>query len=86
MFSSCSSLTELNLLSFDTSSVENMEGMFKSCDKIKNINLTSFNTEKCNKFDNMFSNCDKDLTVYVKSEHCSNLIEAIKNYAKVVVE
>ena len=63
-----------------------MEGMFKSCDKIKNINLTSFNTEKCNKFDDMFSNCDKDLTVYVKSEHCSNLIAAIKNYAKVVVE
>ena len=86
MFLNCSSLNDLNLKSFDTSLVENMEGMFESCGNLNNLNLTSFNTEKCSNFNNMFKNCYENISVIVKEEHCSNLIEAIKEYANVVIE
>ena len=37
MFASCSSLTSLDLRSFDTSSVERREGMFDGCDNLTEV-------------------------------------------------
>ena len=34
----------------------------------------------------MFKDCDKELRVFVKEEHCSNLIKAIQDYVDVVKE
>ena len=43
MFSECTNLVSLDLLSFDTHSVKNMEGMFYNC-KAKTINISNFDT------------------------------------------
>ena len=45
MFSNCSSLTNLDLSSFNTSIVTNMSYMFSSCSKLQTqINITNANT------------------------------------------
>ena len=39
MFSGCSSLKEINLLTFITTNVTNMQNMFKGCSKLEILNL-----------------------------------------------
>ena len=80
MFLNCSSLPELNLKTFNTSKVENMEGMFEACININSIDLTSFKTEKCTNFKNIFKDCDENINVVVKKGYCDNLVESIKDY------
>ena len=43
MFYGCSSLTSLNLSSFDTSMVHDIEKMFYGCIKLEYINMNNFN-------------------------------------------
>ena len=57
MFSSCSSLTSLDLSHFDTSNVTNMEGMFKGCSGLTSLDLSSFNTSKVTGMSSMFQYC-----------------------------
>ena len=57
MFSGCSSLTSLDLSSFDTQKVTNMGSMFDGCSSLKSLNLSSFNTEKVSSMRYMFSGC-----------------------------
>ena len=42
MFAYCEQLTSLNLSSFDTSSVRNMQEMFYQCKKLTSLNLSNF--------------------------------------------
>jgi surface protein len=42
MFSSCKSLTTLDLSSWDTSNITNMYGMFSSCEKLETLDLSNF--------------------------------------------
>ena len=46
MFSSCSSLTSIDLSSFNTANVTDMGGMFYRCNSLVSLDLTNFNTEK----------------------------------------
>jgi len=46
MFNDCSSLTSLDLSSFDTSNVTKMGRMFCSCRSLTSLDLSSFNTSK----------------------------------------
>ena len=46
MFSSCSSLTSLDVSKLDTSQVTTMANMFDSCLSLTELNLSSFNTSK----------------------------------------
>ena len=80
MFSNCTSLTDVNLKSFNTSVVTDMSSMFESCIEMSSLDLSSFNTQKCKKFNNMFANTNKSITVSVNSKISSNMIEAIKEY------
>ena len=57
MFCNCSSLKELNLLSFNTNQVTNMSSMFSDCSSLKELNLSSFNTNKITNMAFMFYNC-----------------------------
>jgi surface protein len=57
MFKYCSSLNSLDISTFDTSSVENMDSMFYSCSKISSLDFSNFNTLKVENMDNMFKNC-----------------------------
>ena len=57
MFSSCGSLTNLDLRSFDTSNVTSMDNMFQSSSKLTSLDLSSFKTGKVTNMEWMFSAC-----------------------------
>ena len=57
MFRCCSSLTSIDLSSFNSSNVNNMRGMFYSCSSLKSVNLSSFNTNNVNNMRGMFKKC-----------------------------
>lgn len=57
MFSDCSALTSLDLSSFDTSKVTNMQNIFYSCYNLKYLNISSFDTSKVRSFLYFFYNC-----------------------------
>ena len=58
MFSGCENLTSLDLSSFDTSQVTNMEEMFSSCTSLTTICASaSFTTVSVTNDKNMFSDC-----------------------------
>ena len=58
MFSGCTSLTSLDLSSFNTEKVTDMYGMFYDCSKLTSLDLSSFNTEKVTSMHAMFSSCE----------------------------
>ncbi len=58
MFCACSSLTSLDLKTFDTENVTNMGSMFNSCTALESLNLSSFNTDKVTSMANMFMFCE----------------------------
>ena len=55
MFNYCISLKELNLQSFDTSNVNNMENMFCHTQSILLLNLFNFDTSSVTTMSNMFN-------------------------------
>ena len=61
MFSDCSSLTALDLSSFDTSEVTDMSCMFAGCSGLRSLDVSSFDTSQVKDMHAMFKNC-KSLT------------------------
>ena len=60
MFRKCKELEYLNLSNFDTSNVENMEGMFNECNKLKEIKgIDNFNTSNVTNMSGMFQECNE---------------------------
>ena len=57
MFDGCSSLTELELSSFDTSNVTDMYRMFDGCSSLTDLDLSSFNTSSVTDMLFMFYDC-----------------------------
>ena len=57
VFSSSSSLTNLNLSSFNTSKVTSMLSMFSNCSSLTSLDLSSFNTSNVTEMNSMFMNC-----------------------------
>ena len=57
MFYGCSSLTSLDLSSFNTSNVTDMTSMFYDCSSLTSLDLSSFNTSNVTDMASMFSNC-----------------------------
>ena len=57
MFNKCSSLTNINLSNFNTSTVNNMSYMFSGCSSFTNINLSNFNTNNAIDMRYMFYGC-----------------------------
>ena len=57
MFSGCSSLTSVDLSSFDTSKVTDMSSMFSGCSSLTSVDLSSFDTSKVTRMDAMFNSC-----------------------------
>ena len=54
MFSSCESLTSLNLAHFDTHKVYDMSSMFSHCTSLSYLNIDNFNTSLVNNMAMMF--------------------------------
>ena len=57
MFCRCTSLTSLDLSSFDTKNVTMMYGMFFDCTSLASLDLSSFNTSKVTDMNGMFGGC-----------------------------
>ena len=58
MFDGCSSLTSLDLSSFNTQNVTNMEYMFYDCNSLISLDLSNFNTQNVDDMRGMFFNCN----------------------------
>ena len=67
MFAKCSSLTTLDVTSFDTQQVTNMNGMFQDCVKLTTLNLASFDTKNVTDMGCMFKGCQKLTTIEVSA-------------------
>ena len=74
IFSKYCLLSELDLKSFNITSVKSMHSMFAFCNGIHYLDLSNFNTEKCTGFANMFYDTE-NITVRVsKSKRLLNVI------------
>ena len=57
MFYECTSLTNINLINFNTQNITNMTCMFCGCSSLTNLNLFSLNTQNVTNMAGMFYNC-----------------------------
>ena len=57
MFSSCSSLTSLDVTKFNTANVTDMRSMFENCSSLTSLDVSHFNTEKVTKMHRLFYRC-----------------------------
>ena len=73
MFSSCSSLTALDVSNFDTSNVTNMSFMFEYCSSLTFLNVSSFNTSNVIKMYEIFQYCSSLTTIDISSFDISNV-------------
>lgn len=72
MFSTCRSLTSLDLSSFNTSSVTDMGSMFSNCFELTSLDLSSFDTSNVTDMSSMFSGCSALETLDLSSFKTSN--------------
>ena len=75
MFTSCSSLTSLDLSSFNTSNVTDMSQMFTSCSSLTSLYLSSFNTSNVTDMSNMFYSCSSLTSLDLSSFNTSNVTD-----------
>ncbi|EGO6085458.1 DUF285 domain-containing protein, partial [Enterococcus faecalis] len=75
LFSGCSSLTSLDLSSFDTSKVTTMFGMFNGCSSLTNLDVSSFNTSEVTDMDKMFNGCSSLTNLDVSSFNTSEVTD-----------
>ena len=75
MFSSCKSLTSLDLSSFNTSNVTDMNGVFFGCEKLTSLDLSSFNTENVTTMYEMFSDCKSLTNIDLSSFNTENVTD-----------
>ena len=57
MFSSCPSLTSLDVSGWNTASVTNMNNMFSSCPSLTSLDVSDWNTASVTNMSGMFQNC-----------------------------
>ena len=73
MFFKCSSLTNLDLSSFNTSNVTDMGSMFWGCNSLTNLDLSSFNTSNVTDMSGMFYDCNSLMSLDLSSFNTSNV-------------
>ena len=74
MFSLCSSLTNLDLHTFDTSKVTTMHCLFNECNSLQSIDLSCFNTINVTDMQQMFYRCTALTTLDLTSFNMENVI------------
>ena len=57
MFFNCRNIIDIDLSSFDTKNVTNMNCMFRECENLENINLSNFDTRNVTDMKFMFGEC-----------------------------
>ncbi len=74
MFYYCTSLSNLNLSSFDTSNVTNMSYMFRFCSSLTNLDLSSFNTSNVIYMSSVFQRCTSLPGIDLSNFNTANVI------------
>ena len=74
MFAQCSSLTSLDLSSFNTSKVTDMRGLFEGCKNLTSLNVSSFNTSNVKYMDGMFKDCSSLTSLDLTNFNTSNVV------------
>ena len=67
-------LTSLNLETFDTSKVEDMEHLFDSCNNLEFINMRNFNENGLTKYDSIFYKVPENIVVCINENNNVNKI------------
>ena len=75
MFRECSSLTNINLLNFNTQIVTNMSCMFSFCSSLKNLNLSNFNTQSVTNMSGMFFECSSLINLNLSNFNTQNVTD-----------
>ena len=73
MFYGCSSLTSLDLSSFDTQNVLSMSQMFYGCSSLTNLDLSSFDTQNVLSMSQMFYGCSGLTSLDVSKFNTTNV-------------
>ena len=73
MFSSCSSLTSLDVSNWNTSNVTYMRSMFNGCSSLTSLDVSNWDTSKVTNMGTMFSGCNKLTTLDVSKWNTSNV-------------
>ena len=68
MFYNCNKLESLNISSFDTKNVTDMNHMFTYCEILNNLDLSSFNVDKVTNISRIFVGCNKNVINSNKSK------------------
>ena len=74
MFAQCSSLTSLDLSSFNTSKVTDMRGLFDGCKNLTSLNVSSFNTSNVKYMDAMFRGCSSLTSLDLSNFNTSQVV------------
>ena len=75
MFANCIRLSALDLSSFDTSQVTDMDFMFAACKRLQNLDLGSFNTSSVIRMRGMFADCRQLTDLNLSSFDTSQVID-----------
>jgi len=67
MFQNCSSLTYIDISSFDTSNVTSIASLFAGCTSLTSIDLSSFDTSNLTNMPNLFSGCSSLTSIDLSS-------------------
>ncbi len=87
MFNGCTTLTSLDVSSFDTSNVTEMHYMFEDCASLESLDLSGFDTSKVTSIGYMFDGCSNLSTIRMKgcSEATIKKITDIKPSSATIV-
>ena len=81
IFYQCSSLTSLDIHTWNTSNVTNMSEMFYGCSSLTSLNLGNFNTSNVTNMFEMFYNCSSLTSLNLNSFNTSNVINMRSMFA-----
>ena len=81
LFTFCN-INELDLSSFNTSNVRNMQRMFAGCENLEKLELSSFNTSNVRNMRGMFNNCINLKNIDLSNFTAENLIDAENMFTK----
>ena len=80
MFKGCSEITEIDLSSFDSSLVENINNMFENCKSLKSIKFGNFQTSKVENMKYVFKDCESLNSVDLSSFDTSRVVDFLQMF------
>ena len=87
MFSGCRGFTSLDLSSFNTSNVTNMNWMFANCKGLTNLDLRNIDIIKVTNYTNIFYNVPSNTVIYVSTEEMKEwVLDKQSSFTNIQVE